>query len=144
MKLNGTHKFKTSSTQVFNGILNPEILKTSIPGCESIEFLDQTHIKVNITTSIPGLRGPYALIINIARIQAPNYIELQVQRTGRGGSLNAISQINIADEPDGALVAYDATAEMEGAVALANNPIGKNAAKSTLDTFFKNLDKAIA
>lgn len=143
MKLNGSHKFKASSAQVFNAILNPEVLKASIPGCNSVEYLDANRIKANISTPLPGLKGPYGVVINIANRQAPNYLELQVQRKGTGGSVNALSQINIADEPDGALLTYKANADLEGPIAIANNPLGEGITKNSLGTFFKNLDKAI-
>lgn len=144
MKLNGTHKFKASSTQVFNAILNPDVLKSCIPNCNSIELLDSNRLKLNITTPLPGLKGPYGIVVNIPRQQAPNYLELQVQRKGTGGSINAVSQINLQDEADGALLSYDAQAELEGPVAIANNPIGQGITKNTLNSFFKNLDKAIS
>lgn len=144
MKLSGTHKFKASSSQVFKGILNPTILQASIPGCQSIEFLDANRIRANVTTPIPGLKGPYGVVINITRVQEPNFIELQVQRKGTGGSVNGLCQINITDEPGGAVLAYDANAELEGPVAMANNPIGQGVVKNTLGTIFKNLDNAIA
>jgi len=143
MKLKGTHKFKASSTQVFNAILNPEILKSCIPGCSSVEYLNANSIQASITTPLPGLRGPYGVTINIAKRQDPNYLELQVQRKGTGGSVNAISQINLTDEADGALLTYNANAELEGAIAVANNPVGEGITKNSLGTFFKNLDKAI-
>jgi uncharacterized protein len=143
MKLNGTHKFKATSSQVFNAILNPEILKSCIPGCDSIEYLDNKRMQANISTPLPGLKGPYGIIINIAQQQAPRYLELQVQRQGRGGSVNAVSQINLSDENDGTLLTYNANAELDGPIALANNPIGQGMTKNTLGTFFKNLDKAI-
>jgi carbon monoxide dehydrogenase subunit G len=144
MKLNGTHKFKASSTQVFNAILNPEVLKSCIPNCNSIEYLDANRLKLNITTPLPGLKGPYGIVINIPRQQAPNYLELQVQRKGTGGSINAVSQISLQDQPDGTLLSYDAQAELEGPVAIANNPIGQGITKNTLNSFFNNLDKAIS
>ena len=143
MKLNGTHKFKATSSQVFNAILNPEVLKSCIPGCHSIEYLDNRRIQANISTPLPGLKGPHGLVINIANQQAPRYLELQVQHQGRGGSVNAVSQISLNDEPGGSLLSYDANADLEGAVTLANNPIGEGMTKSTLGMFFKNLDKAI-
>ncbi|GHO50063.1 CoxG family protein [Ktedonospora formicarum] len=144
MKLNGTHKFKAASSQVFKGILNPAVLQSSIPGCQSIEFLDANRIQAYVTTPIPGLKGPYGIVINITRVQEPNFIELQIQRKGTGGSVNGLCQINITDEAGGAVLAYDANAELEGPVALANNPIGQGAVKNTLATIFKNLDNAIA
>jgi uncharacterized protein len=60
------------------------------------------------------------------------------------GSINATSWIDITDEPDGALLNYHATAEMEGAIAMANNPVGQSITKNSLNSFFEKLDKAIA
>ncbi len=143
MKLNGSHKFKASSAQVYNAILNPSVLQSCIPGCSSVEYLDNNRIKANISTPLPGLKGPYGVVIKIQQAQAPNHIVLQVQRKGTGGSVNAVSQINIADEADGAMLTYDANADLEGPIAMANNPIGQGITKNSLGSFFKNLDKAI-
>src|SRR5437660_1616093 len=143
MKLHGTHKFHVTSSQVYKAILSPNVLQECIPGCDSVEYLDANSIKANITTPLPGLKGPYGAVIRIAQSQAPNHLILEVQRKGRGGSINATSHIHLADEADGALLTYDAAAELEGPVAIANNPIGVNITKNSLGTFFKNLDNAI-
>ena len=50
---------------------------------------------------------------------------------------------DLADEADGALLTYNADADLEGPVAIANNPIGEGITKNSLGTFFKNLEKAI-
>lgn len=142
MKLSGTHKFKATSAQVFNAILNPEILKAST-GANDIRFADANTLLVEISIPLPGLGGPYQVAVNLVRRQEPNYLELQVVRQGRGGSVNAVAQISIADEADGALLTYNANAELSGAVAVANNPIGEGVVKNRLGSFFKNLDKAI-
>lgn len=145
MKLSGSHKFKsTSSTKVFNAILNPEVLKSCIPGCESVEYIDANSLRANITTPLPGLKGPYGVTINIAQKQSPSHLQLQVQRKGTGGSIDAISTITIADEADGAVLTYDAKADLEGPIAIANNPLGEGITKNSLGSFFKNLDKTIA
>lgn len=143
MKINGTHKFKASSTQVFNAILNPEVLKSSIPGCSAVVYASPNQIAVEITTPLPGLRGPFEVTIDIVNKQAPSSLELQVQREGKGGSVNAVSKISLADEADGALLTYDANAELAGLVAAADNPIGRPIVKNSLDSFFNNLDKAL-
>ena len=143
MKLEGNHKFKASSTQVYQAILNPEVLKASIPGSEDVKFLDAQRLQVNLTTSIPGLKGPYAVVISIVNQQAPNNLELQVTRQGRGGKINALSQIHLTDEPDGSLLHYSANAELEGPVAIANNPLGQGIVKRSLSSFFDNLEKSL-
>ncbi|HTK08273.1 MAG TPA: SRPBCC domain-containing protein [Ktedonobacteraceae bacterium] len=143
MKLNGTHKFKVSSSQVYNAILNPATLQASIPGCDGVTYLDDSRIQADITTPIPGLKGPYAVVINIANRQAPSHLELQVQRQGRGGKVNAVSQIDLTDEADGALLSYNASAELEGPVAIANNPLSQGIVKKSLSSFFENLEKSL-
>ncbi|GAC1657220.1 MAG: carbon monoxide dehydrogenase subunit G [Ktedonobacteraceae bacterium] len=144
MKLSGTHKFKASSQQVFNAILNPNVLKECIPGCNSVEYLDANSLKANITTPLPGFKGPYGAVIRIAQCQEPSLLVLEVQRKGRGGSIKATSSINIADEADGALLTYNAVADLEGAIAMADNPLGQGVTKKQLGAFFTNLDKVIA
>ncbi len=144
MKLNGTHKFKVNGATVFNAILNPAVLKASIPNCSAVDYVDPNTLRAEITTDLPGsLKGPHGILINVSS-QAPSYVELRVARKGKGGPVDAVSQIQIADEPDGALLSYNANAELEGAIAMANNPIGSAIVKKSLDTFFKNLDNAIA
>lgn len=144
MKLNGTHKFKANSWQVFNAILNPNVLQSCIPGCNSIEILDPTRLKASIATPLPGLRGPYGVIIRMAQRQDPNLLVLEVKRKGSGGSVSAVSQITILDQPDGALLTYDANADLEGPIAIANNPIGQTITKNSLKSFFDKLEQAIA
>lgn len=143
MKLNGSHKFKANSWQVFNAIINPGVLKSCIPGCNSIEILDPTRLKANITTPLPGLKGPFGVVIQMTQRQDPNLLVLEVRRKGTGGSVNAVSQITIQDQPDGALLNYDANADLEGPIAIANNPIGQTITKNSLKTFFEKLDQSI-
>jgi uncharacterized protein len=143
MKLNGTHKFKVSSDQVYNAILNPAVLKASIPGSDEVTYADPDTLRVGITTSIPGLSGPYIIAVGISDRQPPHHLALQVKRSGRGGNIDAICQIDLTDEPDGALLTYSANAELSGPVAIVNNPLGQGIVKKSLGSFFDNLDKAL-
>jgi carbon monoxide dehydrogenase subunit G len=143
MKLNGTHKFTVPSTQVFNAILDAGVLKASIPGADDVSYSSPTQLQVQIVLPFPGLHGPFNVFINIVNQQAPNFVELNVPHKGKGGSVDATCQISLADEADGSLLTYNANAELEGLIAVANNPIGQGIVKSKLGEFFKNLDKAV-
>ncbi len=144
MKINGSHKFKAPSQRVFTAILDPSVLQSCIPGCDSVHYLDANHIQANVALPLPGLKGVFSAIIDITERQEPNKLTLQLQRAGKVGSINATGQINITDEPDGALLTYDASADMEGAIAMANNPLGQGITKNSLNSFFEKLDKVIA
>lgn len=144
MKLNGTHKFQADSTRVFNAILDPAVLKKCIPGCDSVEQLDAGRFQLAITTPLPGLKGPIGVVIDLVQHEAPHLIVLGVKRQGRGGSVEATANINIADEANGSLLTYNARADLGGLIAIADNPIGKPFVNSTLSSIFTNLDKTLA
>jgi uncharacterized protein len=143
MKLNGTHKFKASSDRVFNAILDPATLQQCIPGCETVKQLDATTLELGITTQLPGLKGPYAVVVNLLQQQSPSLIVMGVKRQGRGGSVDATANINIADQADGSLVTYDANADLSGPIAVAAS-VGKPIVNSTLSSIFDRLDKVLS
>jgi len=146
MKLSGTQKFAAPSAEVFNAILNPEILKSCIPGVESLSYNSPTQLDLEATISLPfpGLNDLYfGFQIDITKQQAPNLVEFAVSHKGRKGSLETTCQISLADEADGSVLTYSGSAEFGGLVTIADNPIGQGIAKSKLAEIFKNLEKAV-
>jgi len=143
MKINGSHKFKAKSERVYNAILDPKVLQSCIPGCNSAAYLDPDRIRADIAINLPGMSGTFEAIIRIAERQEPNKLTLQVQRQGKAGSIDATSEIDIADDADGALLTYNANADLSGAIAIANNPIGQGITKNTLNSFFEKLGEVL-
>src|SRR5215472_4087145 len=125
MKIKGSHKFKATSERVYNAILDPD------------------RIRADIAINLPGVNGTFGAIIRIAERQEPNKLTLQVQRQGKAGSIDATSEIDIADDADGALLSYNANADLSGAIAIANNPIGQGITKNTLNSFFEKLGEVL-
>jgi carbon monoxide dehydrogenase subunit G len=144
MKLKGSYKFRASSQRVFNAILNPEILQSCIPGCKSVKYVDQNGIQASMSVPFPGLKGPYSATIRITERQEPTFLKFEVKREGAAGTINAFARITITDQADGSLLTYDSEATLGGAIAIANNPMGQGITKAQLNTFMKNLDKALA
>lgn len=143
MKLSSTRKFSSTSQQVFDAILNPAILQSCIPGCNHVEYIGTDRIVINITTPLPGLKGPYGAVLQVTQVEAPHTLALSLQRKGVGGVINAAGKLHLTDEAGGTLLSYEADATLEGPVAIANNPLGQGIVKNSLNTFFKNLENAI-
>ncbi len=144
MKLEGTQKFAVPSIQIFNAILNPEVLKVC-SGAEAVSYSSPTQLQVEIGVPLPGLNDRiFEVHINITNKQAPDLIELAVAHKGRTGAIDATCQIKLADQADGSLLTYNGKADLEGLLAIANNPLGQIAAKNKVADFFKNLEKELA
>ena len=145
MKVSGTYTFEAPRQQVFAALLDPKMLKKNIPGCEDAWYsAEYKHTKVRLVTPVPGLEGPYDITINVLEREEPQTLVLQVGRNGRiGGKINTVTHITLTPEMLGTLLTYETTADFEGPIAAANNPLFQKIAKHSLKTFFKNLDTSL-
>ncbi len=145
MKFNGSYKFQLSPEKVFAALLDPARLQKCIPGCTDAWYsAEHGHMKVRIETPVPGLEGPYDITVNVLEKSTPNKLIVQAGRNGRiGGKIETLTLILLTEEGDGTLLAYDTTAELEGPVAAASNPLFQGIAKHSLKTFFKNLNTSL-
>jgi carbon monoxide dehydrogenase subunit G len=147
MKISGSYTFQASRDTVFAALLDPQVLKASIPGCEDAWYsAEHGHMKVRIVTPVPGLEGPYDITVTVllAPPEAPACLVLQVGRAGRiGGKIATVTQIMLNDENGGSFLTYETTAELEGPVAAANNPVFQGIARQSLKTLFKKLDTSL-
>src|SRR5437762_13015335 len=75
MDVSGSQKVKALRPHVFNALLDPEVLKKSVPGCDSAEFVDfptGRQLKLTVSPTIPGLKGPYNVFLQTAEVVAPS------------------------------------------------------------------------
>src|SRR5216684_6622788 len=120
MDFTSSHKVKAPRAQVFEALLNPEILKNSVPGCESAEFVDfptGRQLKLVVSPSIPGLKGPYNVFLQTVDVVAPTHVVLIAEPSSSLGSIKAVCMIDLTDDADGTNLNYNAHAEMEGKIA---------------------------
>lgn len=147
MEITGNQKVKAPQQLVFQALLNPEVLKNSVPGCESAEFVDFAtgrQLKLVVSPSIPGFKGPYNIFLQTSEVVPPSHLVIIAEPNSSLGSVRATCSIDLTDIPEGTNVAYNAQAEMEGKIAAAPDLIVKGAVKFGLEQFFKNFEKQVS
>ena len=147
MDVSGSQKVKAPRPQVFNALFDPEILKKCVPGCDSAEFVDfpaGRQLKLTISPGIPGLKGPYSVFLLTGEVVAPSRVVLIAAPTSSIGSIKATCTIELTDEPEGTLLNYNGSAEMEGKIAATPDMIINGAMKKALSNFFKNFEKQVS
>jgi carbon monoxide dehydrogenase subunit G len=147
MEISGSQKVKASRSQVFQALLDPQVLKNSVPGCESAEFVDFAtgrQLKLVVSPSIPGFKGPYTIYMQTSEVVPPSHLVIIAEPNSSIGSVRATCAIDLTDIPEGTNLAYNAQAEMEGKIAAAPDLIVKGAVKFGLEQFFKNFEKQVS
>ncbi len=150
MDVSGSQKVKAPRPHVFNALLDPEVLKKSVPGCDSAEFVDfptGRQLKLTVSPSIPGLKGPYNVFLQIgsqSRTPTMDTVVLIAEPTSSIGSIKATCAIELTDEPEGTLLNYNGNAEMNGKIAATPDMIINGTMKVALNNFFKNFEKQVS
>ena len=147
MDITGSQKVKAPRPQVFAALLNPDVLKESIPGCESaklVEMEGRQQLKVRISPNIPGLKGPYVVFLQTGEVVAPSRVVLIAEPTSSMGSVKATCTVDLVEDAATTVLNYNAHAEMEGKIAATPEIILKGAVKVALDQFFKNFEKQVS
>lgn len=147
MDVSGSHKVRAPQSQVFSALLDPEVLKNSVPGCDSAEFVDfptGRQLKLTVSPSIPGLKGPYTVFLQTGEIVAPSRVVLIAEPKSNLGSIKATCTIDLTEDTAVTNLTYNAQAEIEGKIAATPDIILKGAVKLALDQFFKNFEKQVS
>jgi carbon monoxide dehydrogenase subunit G len=147
MDISGSQKIVAPREKVFNALLNPEVLKNSIPGCESAEFVDfptGRQLKLVLTTSVPGFKGPFDIFVETGEVVAPSRVVLITEPNSSMGSVKATCTVDLAEEAGGTNLNYNAQAETSGKIGAVPDLVVKPAVKNTLDKFFSNFEKQVS
>lgn len=147
MDVSGSQKVKAPRQQVFQALLDPEVLKKSVPGCDGAEFVDfptGRQLKLTVSPSIPGLKGPYNVFLQTGEVVEPARVVLIAEPTSSIGSIKATCTIELTDEPEGTLLNYNGSAVMDGKIAATPDMIVNGAMKVALSSFFKNFEKQVS
>jgi carbon monoxide dehydrogenase subunit G len=147
MDVSGSQKVKAPRPHVFDALLDPEVLKKSVPGCNSAEFVDfptGRQLKLVVSPSIPGLKGPYNVFLQRGEIVPPSRVVLIAEPTSSMGSIKATCTIDLIEEGANTNLNYNANAVMDGKIAATPDMIVKGAVKVALDQFFKNFEKQVS
>ena len=148
MEIAGSHTIAAGQQQIFQALLNPAVLKESIPGCSAAEYTDVAwapgrHIKLTISPSFPGLSGTYDVYVKPEEVVEPSHLVLVSTPSSSIGSINARCVVDLVAGAGNTTVNYATTAVLEGKLAATPEFVVKPAVKGFLDRFFKNLEKHI-
>lgn len=145
MDINGEQRIPASQQVVWQALNDPEALKASIPGCESVDKVSDTQFTARITMAVGPVKAKFAGDVTLTDIDAPNAYTITGKGSGgAAGFGKGSARVSLTPDGAGTLLRYTANASVGGKLAQIGQRLVDSAAKKMAEDFFTNFTAYLA
>lgn len=146
MKMTGEQHVAASRQRVWEALNDPEVLRQSIPGCQSLDKEGDDRFIAVAEVKIGPIGARFKGDVSLSDLDAPNGYTI----TGKGnggiaGSAKGAAKVRLSDAAGGGTtVSYDVDAEVGGRMAQLGGPIIDATAKQLAGKFFAKFGEVVS
>ena len=146
MELTGEQLIPLPQDEVWRGLIDPEVLKASIPGCESIEKLSDTDYKVVITAAIGPVKAKFTGKLVLSNVNPPHSYSLAFDGSGgAAGFSKGSAQVALTAEGGrNTRLRYSTRASVGGKLAQVGSRLIDGVAAKLAEDFFTRFNETLA
>ncbi|MGB3315644.1 MAG: carbon monoxide dehydrogenase subunit G [Albidovulum sp.] len=144
MQLNDQRDINADPATVWAAILDPEVLKACIPGCESLTGSPEEGYEAVVVQKVGPVKARFTGVVTLSDIVAGQSVRISGE--GKGGPAGfAKGGAHVTLAPDGACtrLSYEVEASVGGKLAQLGSRIIDGFAKKLADEFFQRFQDAV-
>jgi uncharacterized protein len=137
MDMTGERRIAAPRQTVWQALNDPEVLKASIPGCESLEKLSDTEMKATAGVRIGPISARFTGNVHLTDIDQPNGYAIGGEgQGGVAGFAKGGAKVRLEDDGGGTVLRYEVHAQVGGKIAQLGARLIDASAKQMADAFF--------
>lgn len=144
MKIEGSYTLAAPRERVFALLLDPQVLKRAIPGCEEITPSGENTFRLSMKAGLATIRGKVEGEIRIEESRVPEHYRLSMNGKGMGSFVNGFADLDLAEAEGGTEVRYAGEANIGGMIAAVGNRMIELAVRKALSDFFERISQEAA
>ena len=117
MDIAGTYTFEASPDRVWALLMDPAVISSCIPGCDSFEPDGDNRYQVRLTVAMAAITGTYDGTVTLTDQVPPTSYRLVAEGKGRAGFLNGSSDISLRADGASTIVDVAGTVQTGGPIA---------------------------
>jgi carbon monoxide dehydrogenase subunit G len=141
MQLSGEHVSAAPPERVWQFMLDPDVLKASLPGCERLDETGPDEYSATMTIGIGMIKGKYEGTVKIADKNEPHNFRMIVSGKGPQGQMTGDGLIEFSPKDGGTLIKWSGDAQVRGVLARIGARVIQPAARTIVGHFFKSMEK---
>ncbi len=137
MNMTGEQRIAASPQRVWEALNDPEILRASIPGCQSLTKESDVRFTATVEVKVGPIGARFKGAVNLEDLNPPNGYTLILEGNGGiAGSMKGAAKVRLQADGSGTLLTYDVDAQVGGRMAQLGGPIIDATAKQLAGKFF--------
>jgi len=144
MDMTGERRIPAPREIVWEALNDPEVLKASIPGCESLEKLSDNQMKATAAVKLGPLSARFTGNVLLSEIDAPNSYRISGEgQGGVAGFAKGGAAVKLTDDSADTLLSYQVNAQVGGKLAQLGARLIDASAKQMADAFFDRFSQQV-
>ncbi len=146
MDMMGEVTIPAPRVKVWAALNDPDFLKSSIPGCESMERDGDTSFIAKVVAKIGPVKASFTGKVTLSDIDPPHGYTLSGEgQGGAAGFAKGSAKVKLTEQdPETTLLAYTVSAQVGGKLAQIGSRLVDGAAKKIADDFFVRFAAGLA
>jgi uncharacterized protein len=138
MEMHGEFRIPAARDRVWAGLNDPEILKNSIPGCQSIEKLSDTEFAAKVVAKVGPVKANFAGKVTLSDLDPPSGYTITGEGTGGvAGFAKGSAKVELSEESTETVLRYGVQAQVGGKLAQIGSRLIDATARKMADDFFR-------
>ena len=129
----------------WSSIIDPEVLKVCIPGCESMDKVGDNEYAMVMGAKVGPVSARFKSKITLADVDAPNSYTLIFEgQGGVAGFAKGEAHVRLSPESDSTRLQYTAKAMIGGKLAQVGSRLVDGVAKKLAENFFTKFNEHVS
>jgi carbon monoxide dehydrogenase subunit G len=144
MKMTGEQRIAAPRQRVWEALNDPEILRASIPGCQSLEKQAHDRFTATVEVKVGPIGVRFKGAVRLTDLDPPNGYTLILEGNGGiAGSVKGSAKVRLGEDAGGTVVFHEVEAEVGGRMAQLGGPIIDATAKQLAGRFFTRFGESV-
>lgn len=145
MEIEDEHLLSASRQMVWNLLNDPDVLRSCIPGCESLEKTDTESMAATVSVKIGPIKARFAGAVQLVDLNPPeSYSIVGEGKGGIAGFAKGRADVRLEEAVEGTLLRYKVTVQIGGKIAQLGSRLIQSTSKKLSREFFERLAERAA
>ena len=145
MDMSGERRISAPREKVWAALNDPEVLRISIPGCETMERLGENELKATASVKIGPISARFAGKVQLLDLDPPNGYRIEGEgQGGVAGFAKGGAVVRLVADGNETIMSYEVKANVGGKIAQLGARLIDASAKQMADAFFDRFAAQVA